>query len=233
LLRLLGDGKCTLASAYRQFLEIPPEAAVRIPLGKDEEETLARELVALARDPARRARIGAAARAFIAAEHSMAAAACGFREAVTEIAASPPRASPRPPLWRCPKTSRSAAIAGVTVPIASEELVLRPCAAAEIQLCVRNEGDSRWISAAEPFGGHVAVGAEIVTEQGRVAMSLRPVSPPYDVEPGDEVVVRFVLEAPDRAGAYRVRPVLVHAGRERRVPLGAALDLSVRADVSS
>jgi hypothetical protein len=206
---------------------------VRIPLGKDEEETLARELVALARDPARRERIGAAARAFIAAEHSMAAAARGFREAVTAIAASPPTASPRRPLWRCPKTSRSAAIAGSTVPTRPAELVLRPRAAADILLRVRNEGDSRWISAAEPFGGHVAVGAEIVTEQGRVAMSLRPVSPPYDVEPGDEVVVRFVLEAPDRAGAYRVRPVLVHAGRERRVPLGAALDLSVRADVSS
>ena len=33
LLRLLGAGKCTLVSAYRQFLEIPAAAAVRIPLG--------------------------------------------------------------------------------------------------------------------------------------------------------------------------------------------------------
>jgi glycosyltransferase involved in cell wall biosynthesis len=233
LLRLLGEGKCTLVSAYRQFLEIPPEAAVRIPLGKDEEETLARELVALARDQARRARIGAAARAFIAAEHSMAAAARGFREAVTAIAASPPAASPRPPLWRSPKTSRSASIAGSTVPAGLAQLVLGPRAATEIEICVRNDGDSRWISAAEPFGGHVAVGAEIIGEQGGVAMSLRPVSPMHDVEPGGEVVVRFLLEAPDRPGVYRVRPVLVHAGREHRILLGSALDLNVRADVPS
>jgi hypothetical protein len=35
--------------------------------------------------------------------------------------------------------------------------------------------------------------------------------------------VRILLEAPDRPGTYRVRPVLVHAGRERRVALGSAL----------
>ena len=161
----------------------------------------------------------------------MAAAARGFREAVTTIAASPPTAKPRRPLWRSPKTSRSAAITGSTVPTGPAELVLAPRAAAEIVLRVRNEGDSRWIAAAELFGGHVAVGAEVVAERGEVAVSLHPVSPPHDVEPGDEIVVRLLLEAPDRPGAYRVRPVLVHAGREHRVPLGSALDLSVRADL--
>lgn len=233
LLRLLGEGKCTLVSAYRQFLEISPEAVVRIPLGEEEEGTLVRELVALARDPARRTGIGAAARAFIAAEHSMAAAARGFREAVTAIASCSPAARPHSPIWRCPKTSRSAAIAGSTVPTGPSELTLRPCAAAEISLRVRNEGDSRWISAAEPFGGHVAVGADIVAESGGVTRSLRPVSPPHDVEPGEEVAVRILLEAPDCPGMYRVRPVLVHAGRERRVALGSALDLTVRADLRS
>ena len=233
LLRLLGDGKCTLVSAYRQFLEIPPQATVRIPLGKEEQPTLARELVALARDPERRAQIGAAARAFIASEHSMEAAARGFREAVTAIAACVRASLPSTPIWRCPKTSRSSAIAGSTVPTETTELVLQPCAAAEILLRVRNEGDSRWISAAEPFGGHVAVGAEVVAESGAVTMSLRPVSPLHDVEPDEEVVVRILLEAPDRPGTYRVRPVLVHAGRERRIALGSALDLTVTADLPS
>ncbi len=94
LLRLLGDGKCTLVSAYRQFLEIPPEAVVRIPLGREEEETLARELVALARDPERRSQVGEAARAFVASEHSMEAAARGFREALESIAAQPAARAP-------------------------------------------------------------------------------------------------------------------------------------------
>jgi hypothetical protein len=55
----------------------------------------------------------------------------------------------------------------------------------------------------------------------------------HDVEPGEEVVVRILLEAPDRPGTYRVRPVLVHSGRERRVALGSALDLTVTADLPS
>lgn len=122
---------------------------------------------------------------------------------------------------------------GSTVPTSPAKLVLPPRAVTEILLRVRNEGDSRWISTAERFGGHVAVGAEVVGEQGQIAMSVPPVSPPHDVEPRDEVAVRLLLEAPDRAGTYRVRPVLVHAGRERRIPLGSALDLSVRADVAS
>jgi glycosyltransferase involved in cell wall biosynthesis len=103
LLRLLGQGKCTFVSAYRQFLEIPADAVVRIPLGINEEETLARELVSLARDSERRRRVGAAARAFVEREHSLSQAASAFSAAVCEIART--AADPKPDFgnrWKCP-----------------------------------------------------------------------------------------------------------------------------------
>ncbi|MET0154072.1 MAG: glycosyltransferase [Candidatus Binatia bacterium] len=230
LLRLLGDGQCTLVSAYRQFLEIPPQAVVRIPLGREEEATLARELVALARDPGRRSRVGEAARAFVASEHSMEAAARGFREAVEAIGMHAPAPPPTPPLWRCPKTSRSAAIAGSAVPAGASEWVLRPGAPAEIVLRVRNEGDARWISTPEPFGGHVSLGADVVGAEGQLVARSRPVAPPRDVEPGDEIAVRLLVQAPDRPGAYRVQPILLHVGRAGRAALGAPLGLAVTPD---
>ncbi len=233
LVRLLGDGQCTLVSAYRQFLEIPPQAVVRIPLGGEEEATLARELAALARDPQRRSRIGEAARAFVASEHSMEAAARGLREALESIAAGAAAPRPRPPLWRCPKTSRSGAIAGSAAPAAEYKLRLQPGATSEIELRVRNEGDSRWIATPESFGGHVSVGAQVIDAEGLVAARLRPVAPPCDVEPGDEVVVRLHVRAPDRPGAYRVQAILLHVGRARRVALGPSIGLTVAPGVPS
>jgi glycosyltransferase involved in cell wall biosynthesis len=233
LLRLLGDGRCTLVSAYKQFLEIPPQAVVRIPLGREEEAALARELVALARDPGRRSRVGEAARAFVASEHSMGAAALAFREAVESIDAQKPTARPSPPLWRCPKTSRSAAISGGVVAAGACERALRPGSRAEIMLRVRNQGDARWISTPEPFGGHVAVGAEVVGAQGLVVARPRPVAPPCDVEPGDEFAVRLRFEVPELPGAYRLQPILLHVGRAGRVALGTAIDLAVAPGVAS
>src|SRR5262249_40684677 len=106
LLRLLGAGKCTLVSAYRQFLEIPDAAAVRIPLGAEEQAALVRELTALARDPERRVRIGRAARAFVVEEHSMEAAARGFCAAVRRIATARSSSARRVPIWRPAATSR-------------------------------------------------------------------------------------------------------------------------------
>lgn len=227
LLRLLGDGKCTLVSAYRQFLEIPAEAVVRVPLGADEESTLARELIALSRDPERRRRIGAAARAFVAAEHSMQAAADGFRAALEAIAAAPAAASPPGPLWRCPRSSRSAAVHGSIQPCAAEEIRARPGATIDVEVRVRNDGDSRWISTPEPGGGYVGVGADIVGPPGEPVRRIRPTLLGGDLEPGDERVVSLRLETPRAPGDYRVQPTLVHFGRAERRAAGTSLALVV------
>lgn len=229
LLRLLGEGKCTLVTACRQFLEIPSDAVVHVPLGDDEESTLAQELVALAHDAERRRRIGEAARSFVAVEHSMEAARAAFREALGEIAAAPPRPGMREPLWRCPRTSRSAAIRGSVRPHGSAALRAFACAPVELDLCVANEGESRWITTPEPSGGYVGVGAEIRGSDGGLVGRIRPVWLDGDLEPGAEGNARLRFEAPRAPGDYRLQPTLVHFGRGGSRAAGMALALSVLA----
>ncbi len=232
LLRLLGDGKCTLVSAYRQFLEIPAEAAVRIPLGAEEEGTLVRELVALARDPQRRMRIGRAAQVFVAAEHSMEAAAGGFCAAVQRIAVSRPSPRPRLPIWRPPATSRGAAVHATVR--ASEPPALRsqPGSAVELELSIRNDGASRWISTPERFGGHVAIAADLLGAGGELVARLRPTALVRDLGPGEDESVRLRFTAPPDRGEYLVQPTIVHFGRGGSRPAGNPIPLLVAPDAA-
>jgi glycosyltransferase involved in cell wall biosynthesis len=233
LLRLLGDGKCTLVSAYRQFLEIPAAAAVRIPLGAEEEETLVRELVALARDPERRIRIGRAAQAFVAAEHSMEAAARGFSSAIQRIA--PGRTSARPPrfpIWRPAATSRSASVHATILACDPRALRSRPGSAVEIRLWIRNDGASRWISTPQRFGGQVAIAADLLGAQGELSARLRPTAMVRDLLPGEEESVRLRFTAPRDCGGYLVQPTIVHFGRGGSRPAGDPIPLVVAAEAA-
>jgi glycosyltransferase involved in cell wall biosynthesis len=232
LLRLLGAGKCTLVSAYRQFLEIPAPAVVRIPLGVEEEGTLARELVALARDPQRRMRVGRAAQAFIAAEHSMEAAAREFCAAVEAIAQTRPSSRPRPPIRRPAATSRAAAVHATVR--ASEPPALRspPGATVELRLSLRNDGTCRWISTPERFGGHVGIAADLLGPRGELRARLPPSPLLRDLEPGEEELVRFRFDAPSDRGEYLVQPTIVHFGRGGFRPAGNPIPLVVAAQTA-
>jgi len=234
LLRLLGDGKCTLVSAYRQFLEIPAEAAVRIPLGAEEEPTLFRELVALARDPGRRARIGGAARAFVAAEHSMAAAAAAFSRAVREIGSHPREAEPGSVHgWPPRRTSRVSAIEGSASAREAGAIRVSPGAVAAVELTVRNEGASEWISTPEPSGGHVGIAADLQSSTGERVARVRPSGLRRDLPPGAEELVRLSLRAPSEPGEYRLQPILVHFGRGGGRAVGRPIVLAVTVDGSA
>jgi glycosyltransferase involved in cell wall biosynthesis len=229
LLRLLWDGKCTLVSGYRQFLEIPEDAVVRIPLGPEESPTLVRELVALAEDPVRRRRIGAAARRFVEREHSMEAAARAFREAVAAISSAPARPRLAHPLWSVRRTSRVAAIAGSVAAVDETERTAAPGGMVEVEVAVRNTGESSWVSTPDPLGGHVALGFEIEKESGE-ALRLPTALLSHDLAPGAEARVRLSLRAPGEPGSYRIRPVLVHVGRSARRRGDRPLSLVVAAD---
>jgi glycosyltransferase involved in cell wall biosynthesis len=62
LMEMLGRGKVVAVSDYAQFAEFPDEICVKIGLGPNETDDLARELLDLAQDEARRRRIGEAAK---------------------------------------------------------------------------------------------------------------------------------------------------------------------------
>jgi len=229
LLRLLGEAKCTLVSAYRQFLEMPPEVAVRIPLGADEEPALASELLDLARNAERRRRIGEAARAFVATEHSMDVAANDFRRAVEDVGAVGSPAS-LPPIVRFEPSSRSVAIRGRVQGIV--ELRSSAGSSMDVDLSVRNESVARWIATPEPAGGHVGVGADLFSADGALVARFRPALLRRDLRPGEGTCLRLQAEAPQQPGDYSIQPTIIHFGRGDARAAGRPIRLVVTPEAS-
>lgn len=85
LLRMLAAGRATLVSDAGSFAEVPDDACVKVPVGAAEEEAIVRAIVRAAHDPGWLAAIGARARAFVAAEHSFARAAAGYRATIAAV----------------------------------------------------------------------------------------------------------------------------------------------------
>ncbi|HUG15479.1 MAG TPA: glycosyltransferase [Thermomicrobiales bacterium] len=79
LLRLIGAGKPVLVTDHETTREYPSDVVLRVPVDAFEEEMVAELLVTLAQDSGMRGRIGAAARDFVAREHSMDIAVEGYR----------------------------------------------------------------------------------------------------------------------------------------------------------
>ena len=90
LINMLGRGKVVVVSNYAQFAEFPDETCVKIDLGPEESDELARELLRLARDRDRRVLMGEAARNYIVESHSPDAAA----DAIVEFAKDRSTAEP-------------------------------------------------------------------------------------------------------------------------------------------
>ena len=223
-LRLLAAGKCTVVTAAGQFLEIPSEAVVRIPLGAREHPELVERLVALASDAEERLRIGDRAREHVAARHSMEAAARANVAAIREIASRPAPASVRI-VSRLRATSRTGGVRG-SVPAGATDVVASPGKAAAVELVVRNDGVSEWISTAAGGAGEVTVTAEILRGDA-VAARVRPATLARDVAAGEEETVVLSFIAPRDPGEYRLRPALAHFGRLEPLALERPLRLRV------
>ena len=113
LIRLLGLGKPVVVSNTGAFAEIPDGCCAKVDLDATEEELLTTYLLALARDPALRRRLGENARRHVAAHHTLAGSARAYADFVRETVASRP-ALPRavPPLAPYPPEDVLADLAG-------------------------------------------------------------------------------------------------------------------------
>jgi phosphatidylinositol alpha-1,6-mannosyltransferase len=100
LLRALAQGRAVAASDLENFADVPADAMVRLDPA-DEEGDLLRAVLHLADRPAERARLGARARAYVAAAHSREACRTSYAHALARTAAraDPPGAA-WPPHWR-------------------------------------------------------------------------------------------------------------------------------------
>jgi glycosyltransferase involved in cell wall biosynthesis len=95
LLRVLAQGRPTILSDLEHLAEIPDDAVVRADVA-DEEGAVTRGILRLGDRPEARARLGAAAAAFVAREHSAGRCLADYQAAITLAHARP---DPRPRTW--------------------------------------------------------------------------------------------------------------------------------------
>jgi glycosyltransferase involved in cell wall biosynthesis len=99
LLRVLAQGRPTVISDLEHLAEIPDEAVGRADVS-DEEGAVTRALLGLAARPEARARLGRAAAAFVAREHSAERCVADYEIAIARAAARPdPAPRPWPAHW--------------------------------------------------------------------------------------------------------------------------------------
>jgi glycosyltransferase involved in cell wall biosynthesis len=96
LLRVLSQGRPTIMGDLEHLADVPSDAVVRADVSDEEGETT-RAILNLAGSPARRARLGSAARAFVERAHAPALSAEAYAGAIERAAARPAPASV--PAW--------------------------------------------------------------------------------------------------------------------------------------
>jgi glycosyltransferase involved in cell wall biosynthesis len=107
LLRILGAGVPTLVSRTGAFAELPPEVAIQVDVGEDEEEEIEAFLRYLIDHPEARGFFAAHAREYVATHHTLEGAAAGYLRFLGDLCgkAAPERLT-RPPLF-VPPTARA------------------------------------------------------------------------------------------------------------------------------
>jgi glycosyltransferase involved in cell wall biosynthesis len=88
LLRVLAQGRPTIMADLEHLADVPAGAVVRADV-TDEEGEVTRAILGLAASPARRERLGAAARAFVARAHAPSLTAAAYFDAIERAAARP------------------------------------------------------------------------------------------------------------------------------------------------
>ena len=107
LLRVLAQGRPTVMADLEHLADVPPSAVVRADVS-DEEGEVTRAVLRLAGSQALRARLGAAARDFVAREHSPSRTAAAYDAAIERAAhRSDPAARDWPAHWRTGHPSRN------------------------------------------------------------------------------------------------------------------------------
>ncbi|HEU4323373.1 MAG TPA: glycosyltransferase [Roseiflexaceae bacterium] len=99
LLRLLGAGRPTLVTASGSFAELPPGVAAQVDLDASEGDLILAYCHLLATRPDIAAALGANARAFVAREHTLQAAAAGYIRFLAGRYGWGDTPILRPPLW--------------------------------------------------------------------------------------------------------------------------------------
>ncbi len=130
LLRILGAGLPTLVSRTAAFAELPPDVAIQVDVGEQEEEQIYVFLEYLAGHPEARRVLGENARRHVATHHTLEGAAAGYTRFLAQLRGEPAPARPsRPPLF-IPQTGQAVPLPSASPP--SPVLKQRPSLPVEL-----------------------------------------------------------------------------------------------------
>lgn len=210
LLRVLAAGRPAIVSDYAQFSDLPPEIALRVPLGDEEPEALAALLRELLSQPGRLKEMGRAAREHVRLRHDPPLAARAVVEACRELAElEPPGDEPggRPELppassigwWRLPGEIE---VEGADPPWPEGER-------RRIRIRLRNTSGARWLSSRHGPGS-ISVVLKIQRDHLWDVIEEPPwLALPHDLAPGEEVWLETHIRRPLGPVFLSVEPHLV------------------------
>ncbi len=217
LIKLLAAGKTVLVPRYRQFAEIPRDAAVFVDLSDREEELVYRYLVELGQNPELRRRIGLAAKEYAESHHTLDAAAAGYEAAILDAlrniderrlaVESRTGASAD---W--PRQSRVPGIMKGTIE-ASSRMKARQGSSVRFAPRVRNLGDTIFLANPGTGGDRNYVVLDVRLRQSQSKASRRGwYDLPADLLPGKSCLVPVTLQLPNEVGPWEIRLTLRNVG---------------------
>lgn len=199
LLRVLAAGRPAIVSDFAQFADLPPEVALRVPLGEGEPEALAAALSDLLAHPERLRAMGAAAREHVRLRHDPALSAAAVVEACEEWQTldtpgdlTPEPVAPSNIAWE--RLDGELEVEGADLPWPEGER-------RALRIRLRNRGFARWLAGERGPGG-VAVVIKLFSDGEDLLEGQRWLALPHDLAPGDEV--RFATEVRRPPGPARL-----------------------------
>jgi glycosyltransferase involved in cell wall biosynthesis len=209
LLRVLAAGRPAIVSDFAQFADLPPEIALRVPLGEEEPAALAALLRELLAAPDRLRQMGRAAREHVRLRHDPAHAAAAVIAACRDFAELAPPGDdpggfpevPAPSSLAWGRLPGELAVDGADLPWPEGER-------RRLRLRLRNTGFARWLAGTRGPGG-VALVVKLWGDGGEDLLAGRPWLPlPRDLAPGEEVRFEAEVRRPPGAAHLWIEPHL-------------------------
>ncbi len=193
LLRILALGRAAIVSDYAQFSDLADDVVMKVPLGDNEVDALAKALSRIVETPRDVKAMGERARAYVASHHAPERAAAAIVSAVEELGlleANPgTEAAVRSP------RSLTASRLPFSVEIVPERLPWSGGESRHVELRLRNLGNAMWLPAGSGAGG-LAIAVRLVVN-GRNLHEGFPWQPLLrEVEPGGSYGMALNLRKP-------------------------------------
>ena len=194
LLRILAVGRPVLVSDHAQSADLPDDVVIKVPLGDDEPQSLARQLAEMLAEPDRLQAMGRRARAYVETLHRPADAAQAMVDACREWAQLDPPEIPAAPDVPVPTSMIWHSLDG-RLEVSGTEQPWAPGERRDLTIELENQSEARWLAGEAPSGG-LALEVKLLADgedqfAGRSWLGL-----PFDLRPGESHAFSLALRRP-------------------------------------